>query len=47
MHTIVVVDEEGIAMDGIDVGIGFKKNTGSGTKGIPVEALRCNGEIYW
>lgn len=37
--TIVVVDEEGKAMEGIDIGIGFEKNTGSSTKGIPVRGV--------
>lgn len=37
--TILVVDEEGKPMKGISVGIGFEKNTGSGTKGIPVRGV--------
>lgn len=37
--TIVVVNEDGKALEGIDVGIGFEKNTGSGTTGIPVKGV--------
>jgi len=37
--TIFVVDEDGKAVEGINVGIGFEKNTGSGTKGIPVRGV--------
>ncbi|WP_157046095.1 hypothetical protein [Geotalea uraniireducens] len=35
----MVIDEEGKPMEGINVGIGFEKNTGSGTKGIPVRGV--------
>lgn len=34
--TIVVFDEDGRTIEGMNVGIGFEKNTGSGTRGIPV-----------
>lgn len=37
--TVLVVDEQGNPMEGINVGIGFEKNTGSGTKGIPVRGI--------
>jgi hypothetical protein len=37
--TIIVLDEEGKPMEGIDVGIGFEKNTGTGTVGIPVRGV--------
>lgn len=37
--TILVVDDGGKTMEGINVGIGFEKNTGSGTKGIPVRGV--------
>jgi len=37
--TVLVVDEQGNPMEGINVGIGFEKNTGSGTVGIPVRGV--------
>ncbi|KAF0220889.1 MAG: hypothetical protein FD174_886 [Geobacteraceae bacterium] len=37
--TVLVIDEHGKPLEGVNVGIGFEKNTGSGTKGIPVRGV--------
>lgn len=44
--TIKVVNEEGKPIEGINVGLGFERNTGAGTKGIPINGLtNTNGSF--
>jgi len=54
--TLVVVDEEGNPMEGVDAGVGFEKNTGWGTDSKAQRGLtgidgrftasgNCNGHI--